>query len=93
MTNKLSDKKNNNKDLWKIKKRTQMKHSSAFAVRDKDGNDIIRPEEIKKRVTEYYDNLFENNKVIEGYEEYQKDQEEFIKQCWSKRTEPNYELK
>ena len=46
MTNKLSDKKNNNKELWKIKRRTQTKQTSAFSVKDKDGNDINNPENI-----------------------------------------------
>ena len=61
MTEKLSDKKNNNKELWKIKSRTQTKQTSAFTLKDKEGNDINNPEGIKKRVSEYYDNLFVNN--------------------------------
>ena len=93
ITKNLSDKKNNNKELWKIKRRTQTKQTSAFAIRDKEGNDIINPEGIKKRVSEYYDNLFENNEVKEGYEEYHEDQEEFIKQCWNTKYEHNQELK
>ena len=40
MTEKLSDKKNNNKELWKIKSRTQTKQTSAFTLKDKEGNDI-----------------------------------------------------
>ena len=51
MTKSLSDKKNNNKELWKIKRRTQTKQSSAFVLKDNEGNDIVNPEEIKKRVT------------------------------------------
>ena len=51
MTKTLSDKKNNNKELWKIKRRTQTKQSSAFVLKDNEGNDIVNPEEIKKRVT------------------------------------------
>merc|ERR1712240_750996 len=39
MTENLSDKKNNNKELWKIK-RTQTKQTSAFTIKDKEGNDI-----------------------------------------------------
>ena len=50
MTKTLSDKKNNNKELWKIR-RTQTKQSSAFVLKDNEGNDIVNPEEIKKRVT------------------------------------------
>ena len=59
MTEKLSDKKNNNKELWKIKRRTQTKQSSAFSVRNKEGNDITNPDDIKKRVSEYYNELYE----------------------------------
>ena len=93
MTKHLSDKRNNNKELWKLKRRTQKKQSSAFAVRDKEGNDIINPESIKKRVSEYYEDLFVNNEVKKGYEEYQEEQDEFIKQCWSAKTKHNHELK
>merc|ERR1712240_962324 len=84
MTEKLSDKKNNNKELWKIKRRTQTKQTSAFTIKDKEGNDINNPEKIKKRVSEYYDNLFVNNEVKEGFEEYHQDQEKFIEKCWRK---------
>ena len=48
MTKKLSDKKNNNKELWKIKRRTQTKQSSAFSIKNKEGNDITIPDDIKK---------------------------------------------
>ena len=49
MTENLSDKKNNNKELWKIKRRTQTKQTSAFTIKDKEGNDINNPEKIKKK--------------------------------------------
>ena len=48
MTKKLSDKKNNNKELWKIKRRTQTKQSSAFSIKNKEGNDITNPDDIKR---------------------------------------------
>ena len=92
MTKTLSDKRNNNKELWKIKRRTQTKQSCAFTIRDKKGNDINNPEGIKKRVTEYYDELYKNNEVKEGYEDYHKEQENFIKQCWRSNTELKAEL-
>ena len=92
MTKKLSDKKNNNKELWKIKRKVQSKPTSAFTVRDKDGNDITNPEGIKKRVTEYYNELYEYNEIKEGFEEYQKELENFNKQCWSHKDEAKQEL-
>ena len=92
MTKTLSDKRNNNKELWKIKRRAQTKQSCAFTIRDKKGNDINNPEGIKKRVTEYYDELYKNNEVKEGYEDYHKEQENFIKQCWRSNTELKAEL-
>ena len=92
MTNKLSDKKNNNKELWKIKRRTQTKQTSAFSVKDKDGNDITNPEDIKKRVSEYYDELYEYNEIKAGYEDYHEEQENFIKQCWNSKADPVQEL-
>ena len=87
MTEKLSDKKNNNKELWKIKSRTQTKQTSAFTLKDKEGNDINNPEGIKKRVSEYYDNLFVNNEIKEGFEEYHKENEKFIEKCWKIKDE------
>ena len=81
MTNKLSDKKNNNKELWKLKRMTQTKHSSAFTIRDDKSEDITNPEEIKSRVTEYYEDLYESNEVKEGYEDYNESQNKFIEQC------------
>ena len=93
ITKKLSDKKNNNKELWKIKRRTQTKQSSAFSVRNKEGNDITNPDDIKKRVSEYYNELYEYNETIEGYEEYQEELENFIKQCWISKENSKQELK
>ena len=93
MTKKLSDKKNNNKELWKIKRRSQPKQTQAFSIRDKNGIEINNPEGIKHRVTEYYDNLYKNNEIKEGYEEYHEDQENFIRICWRKKDGPNEELK
>ena len=92
MTEKLSDKKNNNKELWKIKSRTQTKQTSAFTLKDKEGNDINNPEGIKKRVSEYYDNLFVNNEIKEGFEEYHKENEKFIEKCWKIKDENKQEL-
>ena len=93
MTEKLSDKKNNNKELWKIKRRTQTKQSSAFSVRNKEGNDITNPDDIKKRVSEYYNELYEYNETIEGYDNYQEELENFIKQCWISKVNSKQELK
>ena len=93
MTENLSDKKNNNKELWKIKRRMRAKQSCAFSVKDKEGNDINNPEGIKKRVTEYYDELYENNEVKDGYEEYHEEQENFIKQCWNAKVQNKQKLK
>ena len=79
MTKQLSDKKNNNKELWKLKRKIQTKQSCAFAVRNKEGDEITSPEGIKKRVSEYYVELYENNNIKEGYEQYHENQERFIK--------------
>lgn len=92
MTNKLSDKKNNNKELWKIKRRSQPKQTRAFSIRDIKGNEINNPEGIKHRVTEYYTDLYKNNEIKEGYEEYHEDQENFIKKCWKTKDESKEKL-
>ena len=39
MANLLGGKKNNNKELWKIKRRSQTKQTCAFSIRDKEGNE------------------------------------------------------
>ena len=93
MTEKLSDKKNNNKELWKIKRKTQTKQTGAFSIKDKEGNEITNPEGIKNRVSEYYDDLYEYNEIKEGYKEYQEKLENFIKLCWKSKEEPKQELK
>ena len=93
ITKKLSDKKNNNKELWKIKRRTQSKQSSVFSVRNKEGNDITNPDDIKNRISEYYNELYEYNETIEGYEDYQEELENFIKQCWISKENTKQELK
>ena len=49
MANKPGDKKNNNKELWKIKRRSQTKQTCAFSIRDKEGK-RINPEGIKQRL-------------------------------------------
>ena len=92
VTKNLSDKKNNNKELWNIKRRTQTKQTSAFVLKDKDGNDITKPEEIKQRVSEYYDNLYVNNEIKEGYEEYHSVQEKFIEKCWKAKDKGKEKL-
>ena len=92
VTKNLSDKKNNNKELWNIKRRTQTKQTSAFVLKDKDGNDITKPEEIKQRVSEYYDNLYVNNEIKEGYEEYHSVQEKFIEKCWKAKDKDKEKL-
>ena len=63
MANKPGDKKNNNKELWKIKRRSQTKQTCAFSIRDKEGNEINNPEGIKHRVTEYFNDLYKNNDI------------------------------
>ena len=92
MTNKLSDKKNNNKELWKIKRQSQSKQTRAFSIKDMKGNEINNPEGIKNRVTEYFTDLYKNNEIKEGYEEYHEDQENFIKQCWKAKDESKEKL-
>ena len=64
-----------------------------FSVRNKEGNDITNPDDIKKRVSEYYNELYEYNETIEGYEEYQEELENFIKQCWISKENSKQELK
>ena len=49
MANLLGGKKNNNKELWKIKRRSQTKQTCAFSIRDKEGK-RINPEGIKQRL-------------------------------------------
>ena len=92
MTKQLSDKKNNNKELWKLKRKIQTKQSCAFAVRNKEGDEITSPEGIKKRISEYYAELYENNDIKEGYEQYHENQERFIKKCWDHKNENEQEL-
>ena len=43
-------------------------------------------------MTEYYNDLYKNNEIKEGYEEYHEDQENFIKLCW-KTIDNSEELK
>ena len=69
VTMRLNDKINNYDILWKLKKTAQRKQESTFVIKDKNGNDIKVPDEIKDKVSEHYDNLYTNNEVQEGYRE------------------------
>ena len=82
ITKKLSDKKNNYEVLWKIKKKMQKKQETAHIIKDKEGNDLKTPDEIKNRTSEYYKELYIPNEVKEGYENYTETLERFIEQCW-----------
>ena len=86
-TQNLSDKRNNYKVLWNIRNKMQKKQSSAFMLRDDEGNDTSNPDVIKIKVSEYYKELYENEEIPEGYEEYVKYLEELIKRCWNTNDE------
>ena len=92
ITRKLSDKRNNHDVLWKLKKKTEKKQTCAFIITDKEGNDIREPDNIKRRVTEHYEELYENNPVKEGYEAYEEDVDKFIKYCWENIREEENDL-
>ena len=57
MTKSLNDKRNNYDILWKIKKKVQKKKETAHIIKDKEGNDLKAPEEIKNITSEYYKEL------------------------------------
>ena len=82
MTKRLNDKRNNYDVLWKIKKNVQKKKETAHMIKDKEGNDLTTPEEIKDRTSEYCKELYKPNEVVEGYESYVETLENFIEQCW-----------
>ena len=82
MTNCLNDKKNNYDALWKMKKKMQKKQETAHVIKDKEGNDLKTPEEIKLRTSEYYRELYIPNEIKEGYEKYTESLDIFIEQCW-----------
>ena len=88
----LNDKINNYDILWKLKKTAQRKQESTFVIKDKNGNDIKEPDEIKDKVSEHYDNLYTNNEIQEGYREYNEDLEKLIEQCWKMEDELGEEL-
>ena len=92
MTKRLNDKRNNYDVLWKIKKNVQKKKETAHMIKDKEGNDLTTPEEIKDRTTEYYKELYKPNEVVEGYESYVETLENFIEQCWKMTDDQNDEL-
>ena len=58
ITKKLSEKKNNYEVLWKMKKKMQKKQETAHIIKDKGGNDLKTPDEIKNRTSEYYKELY-----------------------------------
>ena len=43
----------------------------------------------KKRVSEYYIELYENNEIKEGYEKYHEEQERFIKNAGATKMKMN----
>merc|ERR1711874_349234 len=92
MTKSLNNKRNNYDVLWKIKKKVQRKKETAHMIKDKEGNDLTTPEEIKDRTTEYYKELYKPNEVVEGYESYVETLENFIEQCWKMTDDQNDEL-
>ena len=92
VTMRLNDKINNYDILWKLKKTAQRKQESTFVIKDKNGNDIKEPDEIKDKVSEHYDNLYTNNEIQEGYREYNEDLEKLIEQCWKMEDELGEEL-
>ena len=87
MTNSLNDKKNNYDVLWKMKKKMQKKQETAHVIKDKEGNDLKTPEEIKLRTSEYYRELYIPNEIKEGYEKYTESLDIFIEQCWKMKDE------
>ena len=78
--------------MWEIKKKKQKPQSCAFILQDKEGNEIRKPEEIKKEVKRYYENLYEPNPVKTGYEEYTRELEKMIQQCWDSKDTNNDDL-
>ena len=59
----------------------QKKQETAHIIKDKEGNDLKTPDEIKNRTSEYYQELYIPNEVKEGYENYTETLEKFIGQC------------
>ena len=59
----------------------QKKQETAHIIKDKEGNDIKKTDEIKNRTSEYYQELYIPNEVKEGYENYTETLERFIEQC------------
>ena len=92
ITKKMSDKKNNYDVLWKMKKKMQKKQETAHIIKDKEGNELKTPDEIKNRTSEYYKELYIPNEVKEGYENYTETLERFIEQCWEMEDETSEEL-
>ena len=61
-------------------------------IKDKEGNDLKTPEEIKDRTREYYMELYKPNEVVEGYERYTETLENFIEQFWKMTDDQNEKL-
>ena len=91
-TQKLDEKRNNNEALWQLKNKTQKKQTTAFILKDVEGNDIGNPDGIKSIVSDHYSVLYENNPVQEGYENYVKELELLIKLIWETEDETRQEL-
>ena len=62
-------------------KEKSSKKETAHMIKNKEGNDLKAPEEIKDRAREYYMELYRPNEVVEGYERYTETLENFIEQC------------
>ena len=70
----------------------QKKQETAHIIKDKEGNDLKTPDEIKNRTSEYYKELYVPNEVKEGYENYTETLERFIEQCWEMEDGTSEEL-
>ena len=90
--NKLNDKANNNQVLWKLRRDINSKSQCQFVVKDKEGNELRDPEKIIQRVTEYYNEIYRNNEVVNGYEEYNRALETLIRECWKWKDTENETL-
>ena len=87
-TEQLNEKRNNYNVMWKIKKKMQKPQSCAFIIKDTEGNEMRKPEDIKKQISKYYEELYKPNQVKEGFEKYTEELENMIQLCWeAKDTE------
>ena len=80
-TKKINNKRNNFDAVWNLRNKTRKKQESAFIL-ETEGVEIKDPEKIKNTVSEYYDDLYINNPITEGYEKYNEELEKLIKLIW-----------